>query len=164
VIFTNDQPAALRNGTADIALLCATDDLTDLHTADLLLEAPMALLPATHALTARVAITTKQLRAEPTFSPQCPQRPLDEIIDLVALGQLIVVVGESTADRLTRDVIAIPVTDLPNSQVVLGWRTTHTTLNAFVHTAVNTATQRTTAQQRTQAAHRPRLVIADGRR
>jgi DNA-binding transcriptional LysR family regulator len=157
VMFTHDQPAALRNGTADVALLCATDDLSNLHTADLIREGPVALLSAAHTLATRAAVTAEQLRAEPTFDPQCPQRPLDEVIDLVALGRLVVVVGESAADRLGRDVIAVPVADLPSSQVLLGWRTPHAVLDTFVRTAVDTAAQRT------QAARRPRLVRVDGR-
>lgn len=48
LVFTNDRSAALRDGTADIALLCTdSDDLTDLHTAEVAEENPVALLPAT---------------------------------------------------------------------------------------------------------------------
>jgi DNA-binding transcriptional LysR family regulator len=145
VIFTHNQATALRNGTADVALMCATDDLKGLHTANLIEESAVALLPASHPLTTRAAVTTTQLRAERTFDPRCPQRPLDEVIDLVALGQLIVVVGESAADRLTQDVVALPVTDLPSSQVLLGWQTPNPAIAAFVRTTTETTTQRTQA-------------------
>jgi hypothetical protein len=46
---------------------------------------------------------------------------LDEILDRVALGRLITVVGSAAADRPTREVMAVPVADVPPTTLALGW-------------------------------------------
>ena len=46
---------------------------------------------------------------------------LDEILDRVALGRLITVAGSAAADRLTREVMAVPVADVPPTTLALGW-------------------------------------------
>ncbi|GAA1709865.1 hypothetical protein GCM10009680_58560 [Streptomyces yatensis] len=46
---------------------------------------------------------------------------LDEILDRVAVGRLITVVGSAIGERLTREVCAVPVTDLPAATLALGW-------------------------------------------
>ncbi|MFR9794784.1 LysR substrate-binding domain-containing protein [Streptomyces sp. MS06] len=139
MFFTHDQPAALRDGTADVALLCAdTDDLDGLDTVEVGEERAVALLPAGHRLAGRPAVTTRELAVEEPFTAQCPAVALDEIVDRVALGRLITIVGSSAADRLGRSAVAVPVTDRPATRLVLGRPdgASHAPTAAFVATAL----------------------------
>lgn len=121
ILFTHQQAAAVLDGTADAGLMCSTEDLTGLRTAELIKEEPVALLPAGHSLASRPAVTIAELRNLDTFAEQCPDSSLDQIIDLVALRRLIVVVSDSTTARLGPEVTAVPVTGVPASLLVLGW-------------------------------------------
>ncbi|MEH0938117.1 hypothetical protein [Micromonospora psammae] len=62
---------------------------------------------------------------------------LDEILDLVALGRLVTVVGSSVADRLVPDVVAVAVSDLPATTLALGWprQTSRPEVTSFARTA-----------------------------
>ncbi|MFG1687070.1 LysR family transcriptional regulator [Nonomuraea sp. NPDC049269] len=121
VLFTVDLAAALRDGTADLALMCGSDDLDGLDTVDLLDESPVALLPAGHPLAARGSLTARDVRADTEFREQPPRVGLDEIIDRVAIGDLVVVLGASATSRLGPSVVAVPVTGAPRSRLVLAW-------------------------------------------
>jgi DNA-binding transcriptional LysR family regulator len=122
LVFTNDQASALRDGTADFALLCIdSNDLTDFEITEVAEEYPVALLTRDHRLARHAMVTTAELRQEPAYQGQCPPMGLDEILDRVALGRLITVVGSAAADRLTREVVAVPVADLPPTTLALGW-------------------------------------------
>jgi DNA-binding transcriptional LysR family regulator len=121
ILFTRQQAAAVRDGTADAGLMCSTEDLTGLQTAELITEAPVALLPAGHPLASRPAVTIGELRHLDNFAEQCPDSSLDQIIDLVALRRLIVVVSDGITGKLGPDVAAVPVTGVPDSLLVLGW-------------------------------------------
>jgi MerR HTH family regulatory protein len=106
--------AALRNGLADIALLCLdTNDLTGLRTADLTVEAPIGLIPRGHPLASRQVVTVAELAHDANFTPECPPLGLDEIVDRVALGRLVTVVGSGAVERISPEVTAVPVSDLP---------------------------------------------------
>jgi DNA-binding transcriptional LysR family regulator len=142
-VFTRDGAAALRDGNADIALMCAGQgDLSGLRTAELLREAPVALVPRNHRLARLQTVTVAELRKEAAFREACPPLGLDEIADRVALGTLVTVVGSRAADRLGRDVVAVPVADLPPTTVVLGWprHVRRPEILAFVRTAQRLAT------------------------
>src|ERR1700727_878693 len=120
--FTQDQAGALRDATADFALLCTdSSDLTGLEITEVAEESPVALLARDHCLARRAMVTTAELRSEPGYQEQCPPMGLDGILDRVAAGRLIAVVGSTAADRLTREVTAVPVADLPPTTVALGW-------------------------------------------
>lgn len=121
LIFTNDQAAAVRDGRADVALLCATEDLRDLDSSDVAEEHPIALVPANHPFADRPDVSLARLRRDPAYLPECPVTSLDEIIDRVALGRLVVVVGHSVTDRLGSAVIGVPVTGLPATNLLLAW-------------------------------------------
>ncbi|MFD5573693.1 LysR family transcriptional regulator [Streptomyces cadmiisoli] len=147
LVFTHDRVAALLEGTADVALLCAgTDALAGLETCEVAHEGPIALLPRGHHLAHRATVTTAELRQAPAFREQCPPLGLDEILDRVALGQLVTVVGSSVADRLAREVTAVPVTDLPTTTLVLGWR--RQALRPEAISFIRTAQRVTTRQAR----------------
>ena len=137
MLFTRQQAAAVRDGTADAGLMCSTEDLTGMQTAELITEAPVALLPAGHPLASRPAVTIAELRLLDTFAEQCPDRSLDQIIDLVALRRLIVVVSDSITGRLGPEVTAVPVTGVPASLLILGWMPAipHPGLAAFISQA-----------------------------
>ncbi|MEV6012323.1 LysR family transcriptional regulator [Streptomyces sp. NPDC051976] len=122
LLFTHAQAAALREGTADVALLCAeTDDLTGLRVVDVARELAVALVPSGHELAGRASVTLAELHAQSRFRSRCPALPLDQIIDLAAFGQLLAVVGAGAADRLGPGVTAVPVSDLPATRLVLAW-------------------------------------------
>ncbi|GAA2808289.1 LysR family transcriptional regulator [Crossiella cryophila] len=145
IVFVLDRAAALRAGEADLAVLCAsTDDLSGLRTLELLEETPVALLPPGHALAGRVAVTQADLRALDGYTPECPPLALDEIVDRVAFGRLIVVAGASTADRVGQAVVTVPVADLPATRLVLAWPESapQPAVAAFLRTARTVLAQR----------------------
>jgi hypothetical protein len=147
--FTHDGAGALRDGTADVALLCIhSDDLIDLQITEVAEESPVALLPRDHRLARRAAVTTAELRQEPAYQEQCPPMGLDEILDRVALGRLVTVVGSAAVDRLTRDVIAVPVVDLPTTTLALGWlpQTSRPEIFSFARTVQRVAADRAGTQ------------------
>jgi DNA-binding transcriptional LysR family regulator len=138
VLFTHDRPAALRDGRADIALLClGTDDLSGLRTADLTEEAPLALVPRGHKLARRPAVTVAELGQDANFEPECPPVGLDEIVDRVVLGRLVTIVGSGAAERISPEVTAVPVSDLPPTRLALAWPegASRPALTAFVRAA-----------------------------
>jgi hypothetical protein len=65
---------------------------------------------------------------------------LDQIVELVSLGRLIVVVGATAADRIGDSVVAVPVTDSPATKLVLAWADdADAARTAFVRVALDTA-------------------------
>ncbi|MCU1493992.1 MAG: LysR family transcriptional regulator [Acidimicrobiaceae bacterium] len=121
VVFSHDQATALRNGTADVAVMCSSENLTDLHTIELVEENPVVLLPVGHHLARRPRVTLAEVRRQKAFQEACPATSLDEIVALVALGRLIVVVGDGAVNRLGSTVAAVPVPDLPATRLLLAW-------------------------------------------
>ena len=144
VLFTHDLSAALRNGSADIALLCLnTHDVTGLQIAELTKEAPVALLPRGHRLARRRAVTVAELAHDSNFVPECPPLGLDEIVDRVGLGFLITVVGSGAAERIPPEVTAVPVSDLPLTHLALAWlEAPRPAVTAFVRAARETEARR----------------------
>jgi DNA-binding transcriptional LysR family regulator len=144
IVFTHDQVAALRAGTADVAVICGSADLADLRTVLLVEESPIALLPAGHHLANRSEVTLAEVRQDETFQASCPTIGLDEIIDLVSLRRLIVVVGDSVSGRLGTTVSAVTVSDLPGTLLMLAW-TPHIPspqLTAFIDNVTTTIVDR----------------------
>ncbi|HEX4359500.1 MAG TPA: LysR family transcriptional regulator [Pseudonocardia sp.] len=144
LVFSRDQVADVRAGAADVALLCGTADRTGLEVTELAVESAVVLLPAADPLAARTSLTSHELRADSRFQADCPPVDLDEILVRVALGQLVVVVGGGTTDRLGSRVAAVPVTDLPDTHLVLCWprQTPHPARDAFVRAAALGAARR----------------------
>jgi DNA-binding transcriptional LysR family regulator len=148
LVFTNDGPGALHDGSADLALLCIhSDDVTGLETTEVAEEYPVALLPHDHRLARRAVVTSAELHQEPAYQ-ECPPMGLDEIFDRVALGRLVTVVGSAAADRLTREVIAVPVADLPATTVALAWlpQAAGPEIASFARTVKRVAADRDAAQ------------------
>lgn len=146
LLFTHDGSKALREGSADVALLCiGSDDLTDLRTTVVTEERPMALLPRDHDLARQATVTVADLRQDPVYQDHCPPMGLDEILDRVTLGRLVTVVGSGVGERLTPGVRAVPVTDLPRTTLALARRNgvTRPEVTAFVRAAQHVMTGQT---------------------
>lgn len=123
VVFTYDEVGALQDGTADVALMCrsaATPD-SGLELIELGPESPVVLLPPGHSLADRPFLTLAEVETLPGYEARLPNEALDSMVDRVALGRLVVVVGESVRDRLGNSVRAVPVHGHPDTQLVLAW-------------------------------------------
>jgi DNA-binding transcriptional LysR family regulator len=134
VLYCYDEVSALQSGAADVALMCATSTTDGLELLELGDERPVAALPASHRLARRSTLTVADLRRLPEFSDELPNEPLDAIVDQVARGLLVIVVGEGVADRLGAGVTAVPVVDYPITHLVLAWPAdqTHAARGALV--------------------------------
>ncbi|NJQ01850.1 LysR family transcriptional regulator [Streptomyces sp. PLAI1-29] len=121
VVFTYDEIGALRDGTADVALMCQSTAVPGLEMIELGPEEPVALLPAGHPLADRPFLTLAEVEALPGYEAQLPNESLDAMVDRVALGRLVVVVGDSARDRFGESVRAVPVHGYPVTQLVLAW-------------------------------------------
>jgi DNA-binding transcriptional LysR family regulator len=121
VLYCYDEVSALHAGAADVSLMCATSTTDGLELLVLGDERPVAALPAGHRLAARSSLAMADLRSLPEFSDALPYEPLDAIVDRVARGLLVVVVGEGVADRLGAGVATVPVIDYPITHLVLAW-------------------------------------------
>jgi DNA-binding transcriptional LysR family regulator len=121
VVFTYDEIGALRDGTADVALMCQSTAVPGLELMELGLELPVALLPVGHPLADRPFLTLTEVEALPGYEAQLPNEALDTMVDRVALGQLVVVVGDSVRDRLGGSVRVVPIHGYPATQLVLAW-------------------------------------------
>lgn len=121
VLFTERPTAAVRAGEADFAVVCTSAETEGMNTLVLAVESPIALLPATHPLAARTSLKVSEMRDDARFKDSCEAAGFDEIIDRVALEQLLVVAGGGVVGRLPASVAAIPVVDLPNAHLALAW-------------------------------------------
>jgi DNA-binding transcriptional LysR family regulator len=121
VLYCYDEVSALHTQAADVALMCATSTTNGLELLELGDERPVAALPVGHRLAARSSLAMADLHSLPEFSDALPHEPLDAIVDRVARGLLVVVVGEGVADRLGAAVTAVPVVDYPITHLVLAW-------------------------------------------
>ncbi|MEH0626555.1 LysR family transcriptional regulator [Streptomyces stelliscabiei] len=121
VVFTYDELGALRDGTADVALMCQTVAAPGLELMELGPEEPVVLLPAGHSLAERPFLTLAEVEALPGYEAELPNEALDVMVDRVALGQLVVVLGESVRGRFGESVRAVSVHGYPPTQLVLAW-------------------------------------------
>ncbi|WSQ14290.1 LysR family transcriptional regulator [Streptomyces sp. NBC_01231] len=121
VVFTYDEIGALRDGTADVALMCQSVVTSGLELMELGPEEPVVLLPTGHALADRPFLTLAEVEALPGYAAHLPNEALDIMVGRVALGRLVIVLGESVRDRLGESVRAVPVHGYPLTQLVLAW-------------------------------------------
>ena len=118
-----EQAQLLRDGRADLALLPAHEDLTGLDSEELLVLDQVAALPRGHRLAGREALVLADLDGEPQVhdegSPEV--RDVGQLMQLVALGQLVAVVPASARRNARPDVVFVPLLDAPTTALVLAW-------------------------------------------
>lgn len=126
VVFAGDRASMLREGQADAALLYTpADDVRGLDTETLMSEAPVAVLPMSHALARRPSLRMADLECErlhkhdPTGAGAIGS--LSELMHLIALGRTVAVLPQSLTTPLRDDLTTVPVTDVPQSVLVLAW-------------------------------------------
>lgn len=126
----------LLSGQADVALLhLPFDPAEGLDTESLFSEKQVAVLPSAHPLAERAQIRTAELAALSDLpmarwckpdggypdGPGPEVRNLTQIYQLIALGRASVVVPESAAVDLRRDLVTVPVLDAPLVTTVIAW-------------------------------------------
>lgn len=126
----------LLSGQADVALLhLPFDPASGLDTETLFTEGQVAILPGSHELARRARIRLADLSALPDLpmarwcrpdggypdGPGPEVRNLSQILQLVALGRASVVLPESAAVDLRRDLAAVPVLDATPVTTVIAW-------------------------------------------
>jgi DNA-binding transcriptional LysR family regulator len=139
----DDQVRVLHDGRADVSYLRRPFDAAGLATEPLFSEPRVAVVPADHELAGADGVTMSDLAAEhllqdPAAVPEwasvaqemrqrrgvarSPSRTVEEKLELVAVGSGIAILPLSTAMFYRRaDVGFVPVTDLPLTEVHLGW-------------------------------------------
>ena len=150
-----EQARMLRDGRVDLAFLHAPhDDLSGFDTELLLEQDQVAMLARGHRLADRAALVLADLDGEPF--PRWPGsdvrgpevRDPGQLLQLVALGQVVAVVPESARRHVRADVACVPVLDAPRTGVLLAWpdRTRSRAVAAFVRASTAVAEAgRTTA-------------------
>ncbi|MFF2216872.1 LysR family transcriptional regulator [Streptomyces antibioticus] len=126
----------LREGQADVALLhLPFDSAAGLDTETLYTEGQVAILPASHPLAIRSQVRMADVTTLPELPParwpgpdgSYPEGPgaeirnLTQLFQLIALGRTTVVVPESAAADLRRDLAAVRVLDAPPVTTVIAW-------------------------------------------
>ncbi|MET9062935.1 LysR family transcriptional regulator [Streptomyces antibioticus] len=126
----------LREGQADVALLhLPFDSAAGLDTETLYTEGQVAILPASHPLAIRSQIRMADVTTLPELPParwpgpdgSYPEGPgaeirnLTQLFQLIALGRTTVVIPESAAADLRRDLAAVRVLDAPPVTTVIAW-------------------------------------------
>jgi DNA-binding transcriptional LysR family regulator len=148
-----EQAPMLRDGRADVAFLTAPyDDLAGFDTEPLLIQDQVAMLPRAHPLAGRAALTLADLAGEQVprwpggneraAGARLPQvRDTSQLMQLVALGQLIAVLPESVRQGAWPDVVCVPMLDAPPTTVVVAWpeRTTSRAVAALVRASTEAA-------------------------
>jgi DNA-binding transcriptional LysR family regulator len=142
-----ERAAMVRDGRADLALLHRPqNDLTGLDTDDLHTQGQVVLLPESHRLTERAAISMADLHGEPM--PRWPESRPDvtghlvtdgnQMLQLIQLGRLIAVMPESVGQHLPAGLTSRPVLDADPVTLVLAWSQTSTSREVadFVRAAV----------------------------
>ncbi|MEU9402269.1 LysR family transcriptional regulator [Streptomyces sp. NPDC048242] len=163
-----DQPRALRDGLADVALvLCPMDD-RGLDSEPLLTEPVLVAIAATDPLAARTRLCLADLadRNLPNGAPAAdgrtappppgatrPASNLSEIFSLVETGSIVFFAPASVARRNPRPGVAYrPVSDLPDCTLAIAWPqdARSPAVAAFVRAACEVAAaHRTQAEPRT---------------
>lgn len=130
-----DRADYVRDGRADVALLYAPfDDLTGLDHETLMVEGRVAILPPDHRLASRSEVTLADLAQETlprwkgvrwTGSPEAGQGPevtdAAEVLHMIRLGRTVALLPRSLARPMHPDLVYRPVTDAPDSGLVLAW-------------------------------------------
>ncbi|MGC0380291.1 LysR family transcriptional regulator [Streptomyces sp. SAI-129] len=150
-----DRADHVRDGRADVALLYAPfDDMSGLDHETLLVEGRVVVLPPDHRLASRSAVTLADLAQETlprwkgvrwTGAPEAGQGPevtdAAEVLHMIRLGRTVALLPRSLAQPMRPDLVYRPVTDAPDSELVLAWaqEDRRTMVASFVTAAVDAA-------------------------
>jgi DNA-binding transcriptional LysR family regulator len=145
-----EQAGVLRDGRADVALLhLPWDDVAGFDTEELLVEGAVAVLPAMHRLAGRASLRMADLAGE-TF-PRWPGMPGTEpevrdtgqLMQLIAVGQVVAVLPSSARQQMRSDLVTVPVLDGPITTILVAWpeRSKSLAVAAFVRVATRVAEQ-----------------------
>ena len=162
VVFTYDEIGALRDGIADVALMCQSIAVPGVELMELGPEEPVVLLPAGHPLAERPFLTLAEVEALPGYEADLPNEALDAMVDRVALGRLVVVVGDSVSDRLGATVRAVPVYGHPVTQLVLAWLPDARSLASHLTATAHVVMERRTPRAVESAQGQPELSLGQG--
>jgi DNA-binding transcriptional LysR family regulator len=143
-----ERSAMLRDGRADVGFMHRPrNNLTGLDWEDLLTERQVVLLPGHHRLAGKDSVSMADLRGE--TMPRWPGtegtgpviRDTSQLMQLISLGRMVAVAGESVRDRMHAGMVAIPVPDAPPTTLVIAWpqRSRSLQVAAFVQAAVAVA-------------------------
>ncbi|WP_411146958.1 LysR family transcriptional regulator [Streptomyces sp. x-80] len=137
IIFggATDRADYVRDGRADVALLYAPfDDMTGLDCETLAVEGRVAILPPDHRLASRSEVTLADLARETlprwkgvswTGAPEAEPGPevtnAAEALQMIRLGRTIAILPRSLAAPMYPGLVYRPVSDAPNSELVLAW-------------------------------------------
>ncbi|MDJ1138155.1 LysR family transcriptional regulator [Streptomyces iconiensis] len=133
-----DRADHVRDGRADVALLYAPfDDMTGLDHEVLAVEGRVAILPQDHRLASRAELSLADLAQETlprwkgvrwTGAPEGLEGPevsdAAQVTQLIRLGRTVAVLPRSLARPQHPDLVYRPVTDAPDSALVLAWSQT----------------------------------------
>src|SRR6202044_3747505 len=133
VVFGAGPARMLRDGRADAAVLHAPpDELSGLDSETLLIEAPVAVLPASHPLARRASLQMADLAGEnlhPKPADPDAMKSLSELMHLIALGRKVAVLPRVLTRPLRDDLITVPMADLPPGALLLPWPANSTSLS-----------------------------------
>lgn len=122
-IEEDQQIAVLHDGGADLSFVRLPIDREGLNVIRLYGEVEVAVLSKDHPLAEAESLTDAELSGE-IVRPE----GAEEAIEIVAAGVGIMRVPHSVARQYNRkDVVAIPVTDAPETQIAVAWLEGHTT-------------------------------------
>jgi DNA-binding transcriptional LysR family regulator len=131
-----DRADYLRDGRADVGLLYAPfDDLTGLASETLFVERRVAILPRGHRLATRTELHLADLEHEtfprwqgvpwtgaPDGDGSGPEiRDLSQMVQMILLGRTIAILPRSVVEPVHPELVCVPVTDAPTSQLVVAW-------------------------------------------
>jgi DNA-binding transcriptional LysR family regulator len=154
-----DRADYLRDGRADVALLYAPfDDLTGLSYKELVVEGRAAIVPRGHRLASRSELRLADLEHEtmPRWKgvPGDPAVPgagdgpevvdMPQLIPLITIGRTIAILPLSLVGPVPPGLVCIPVTDAPDSRIVVAWSQLdrRPLVGSFVDAAVAASTSR----------------------
>lgn len=127
------QQDSIRAGTADLGLVRLPIDRTGMHCIPLYEETAVVALPRDHPGAEFDALTLTDLAGESTIDTT--NLSWEDVIEVVASGAGIASMPQSIA-RLhhRRDVVAVPLTDVPPTTIGLAWLEEHQSENidAFI--------------------------------
>lgn len=150
-----DRADHVRDGRADVALLYVPfDDVTGLDHETLVVEGRVVILPPGHRLASRPEVTLADLTQEPmprwkgvgwTGAPGAGTGPevtdTAEVLQMVRLGRTVAMLPRSLTRPRHPGLVYRPVTDAPDSALVLAWSRDdrHRLVGSFVAAAVEAA-------------------------